>query len=391
MKKIKFTLNSQFGFWKSFLKQFLLGISLSLFSIVIIFLGLEQYFKFYYQQNSKTTSLAMNLPIYQESTYRSWDHFPGAEVEHGYGSPPPKIKINSLGLRSPELSEEKNKNRFLLLGDSFTFGMGVREKDTFANRLQKSFGTKFHEVINAGVIGQSIDDAFMYLKHEGIKLQPDFVVFNFFVGNDVTELRRHSWTTNKTGELLAVKDDVLHVDKNHKLRNRVKKEPISYFIFWLNNKIKILKQKYSPNKKFDPSLTWPIFLANDHKLQDPKINDYWHKFEIVLKQMQKFCKKNNITFLVAVIPMDVQVSRDYWKKYPGTPFDEEAFLMKRPQEHIKILGTKHNIPIFDALPALQYEELEYGPFYFEKDTHFNRKGHRFFAAYLWRFLMDNYF
>ena len=31
----------------------------------------------------------MNLPIYQESEYRSWEHKPFARAEHGYGDPVP--------------------------------------------------------------------------------------------------------------------------------------------------------------------------------------------------------------------------------------------------------------------------------------------------------------
>src|SRR5262245_7988462 len=48
------------------------------------------------------------------------------------------FQINSLGLRGPETSANKAEGTFriLCLGDSFTFGAGVREEDTFARRLQ---------------------------------------------------------------------------------------------------------------------------------------------------------------------------------------------------------------------------------------------------------------
>jgi hypothetical protein len=46
--------------------------------------------------------------------------------------------INQQGLRGPEVSQAKPPGTFrvLGLGDSFTFGTGVREQDTFLRRLE---------------------------------------------------------------------------------------------------------------------------------------------------------------------------------------------------------------------------------------------------------------
>ena len=389
MKKIEFGKSTPLT---SILLNVFVGLCISIFTIGISFFVLEAYFENYYTSAKGIPQTAMHLPIYENSDFRSWNHKPGAQAEHGFGTPTPKISINSIGLRNDEVGE-KNRTRYLMLGDSFTFGMGVDQSKAFPQRLQQFFGEKYHEVINGGIIGQTVDDVFMYLKHEGVKLKPDYVIYNFFVGNDVTELRRHEWEQDENENILSVKDTVLHADEKNRLRHREEKAPDSYFLFWLNQRIDVLKSKYgygSPSG-IDPTLTWPVFLADDHEFQDENLEEYWWQFEQALKQMNDFCKQNGITFIVSIIPMDTQVSTKYWKKYPGLPFDDEAFVAQRPQKRMEYYGRKHGIAVFDLLPYIQAAETENNEdFYFENDPHFNVLGHRFTASFLWKFLMDNY-
>ncbi|MFB6217253.1 MAG: hypothetical protein ABEJ72_09890, partial [Candidatus Aenigmatarchaeota archaeon] len=48
-----------------------------------------------------------------------------------------KVTINRKGLRGPDFSREKpsNTTRILVVGDSFTFGLGVNMSDVFTERL----------------------------------------------------------------------------------------------------------------------------------------------------------------------------------------------------------------------------------------------------------------
>jgi hypothetical protein len=60
---------------------------------------------------------------------------------------------NSLGFRDGrirEVSLESKFHRILLIGDSFTDGVGVAWQDTFAGQLEKSLGPSGIEVLNAG-------------------------------------------------------------------------------------------------------------------------------------------------------------------------------------------------------------------------------------------------
>jgi hypothetical protein len=131
------------------------------------------------------------------------EYVPGATMKVAYASNPRGyfdsdngivMQINSLGFRGPEIPLEKPQNvyRILGLGDSFTFGVGVREEDTFLRRLESSLNDKAtdelsFQVINAGTQGYNTRDEVLYLEHRWLVLQPDLVLINFYLNDAYTD------------------------------------------------------------------------------------------------------------------------------------------------------------------------------------------------------------
>ena len=76
-------------------------------------------------------------------------------------APPHLISINKFKFRNNNAEQPINKleSKILFSGDSFTFGDGVDDKNTFPSIFQAVTGRK---VINAGVPGYGIDQ--MYLR-----------------------------------------------------------------------------------------------------------------------------------------------------------------------------------------------------------------------------------
>ena len=146
-----------------------------------------------------------------ESAFIVYDLFTGSLSEHrapdlgfgirswtvhhamrpGYSSP--NVNTNAFGLRSPEVVVPKPAGTFriLLLGDSFTFGLGVSDGVVFARRmeqrLRKDYGFPSVEVVNAGVLSYCPLLEYLQYRHHLHVLDPDLVVLNF----DMSDVQDH--------------------------------------------------------------------------------------------------------------------------------------------------------------------------------------------------------
>jgi hypothetical protein len=113
---------------------------------------------------------------------------PGSRFEWG-GIP---VEINSHGLRGIETQYEKPQNTFriLNLGDSVAMGWGVKAEETYGQRLEAVLNERMapgqkYEVITAGVPGWNLANEFAYLQAEGFKYDPDLVLLDLTIVNDV--------------------------------------------------------------------------------------------------------------------------------------------------------------------------------------------------------------
>lgn len=99
-----------------------------------------------------------------------------------------KFTTNSQGFRNRvdfPYAKPSGTIRVLCLGDSHTQGFEARQDHTYAAVIERSLAKAGHrvEVINAGVSGFSTAEALIFLEHEGVKYQPDFVVLGFFAND----------------------------------------------------------------------------------------------------------------------------------------------------------------------------------------------------------------
>ena len=108
------------------------------------------------------------------------------------------IKINNVGLRGEDISYEKPRGtrRVLVVGDSLTFGLYVENDETYPSVLESMYaeeGAKI-QVLNAGYAGGwSPDEHYAWLLNEGLKFNPDVIIYGFYVGNDIDWINESGW------------------------------------------------------------------------------------------------------------------------------------------------------------------------------------------------------
>ncbi|MCF8255997.1 MAG: hypothetical protein K9J06_00470 [Flavobacteriales bacterium] len=98
------------------------------------------------------------------------------------------VRINNLGFRGPDVSIAKKRKRILLLGDSFTFGWGVEEHETWAQLLQMEFPD--WEILNLGRGGTHPGDHVQLARKAIPLLRPDLVIVGVLQANDLHQLMR---------------------------------------------------------------------------------------------------------------------------------------------------------------------------------------------------------
>lgn len=120
-----------------------------------------------------------------------------ASNPHGYLAADNSVEytINSLGMRGPEVSTDKPAGTFRILGlgDSFTFGIGVRDEHTCLRRLEAVLNTDYHghprfEVLNGSVQGYNTPDQVTSLEHRWLTLSPDLVAIFFYLNDAYNDL-----------------------------------------------------------------------------------------------------------------------------------------------------------------------------------------------------------
>ena len=99
------------------------------------------------------------------------------------------VRTNADGFRGAELAaQHEDTIRILCLGDWLTFGEGAEEDETYPVLLENSLRRRYPErdiqVINAGLQQYGTLDELNYLVEIAPVLKPDFVIVQFFAGDD---------------------------------------------------------------------------------------------------------------------------------------------------------------------------------------------------------------
>jgi len=125
----------------------------------------------HFQEQLRNTKDTASYHIFHDVL--GWTIAPNRRGEGPYYSSAEGLRSPSLGMK---LADRRPAIRIALIGDSYTFGEEVRFEDTWGHQLELLLGSDV-QVLNFGVMGYGIDQAYLrYLKDVRV-WNPDIVIF----------------------------------------------------------------------------------------------------------------------------------------------------------------------------------------------------------------------
>lgn len=300
-----------------------------------------------------------------------------------------RINVNSSGFRGPELARDKTagRKRIVFVGDSFTFGWGVNEEETFVSLLQKDQPA---ELINAGIVSYSPALEYLLIREKIIALQPDEVVLCLDQSDLQDDYKYSDSGIFKDGVLQSVRPigrfapNLTSGFENPFLRFLARH---SAFFIYADKKIKVWQGIPDPASRKLPLVQGNIerdrfFFLREHPVD---FDQHWMRTERYLTLIAEMLHEHGIKFSLVIYPYGHQVAGDEWadrttyqfaadQVYAGGPVSERLREFARNRELSFIDLRESLIAYKKAHPA---EKL-----YFAHDGHWTLQGHRVVAAAL---------
>jgi len=247
--------------------------------------------------------------------------------------------INSGGFRGREYSVEKPEEvyRIVVLGDSFTFGLGLNDNETFSYHLEqllneKNISGKRFEVLNFGVSGYNTVQEVAMLKMKALKYLPDMVIIAH-QGNDIEDICEIKEMEQKLYEKHLVEHDFI---------NNTFFTESAYFYH------KSLELYYS-------------------KIGKKSFDEVFQIVQVPMQELYNLSLSQNFSLMIVHFPV--------------------GYREREQSEWLSNFSTRNGICYLDLIDAYKTKNL-YSEILHPKDTHPNPYANRFFAEYLFDKMMQ---
>ena len=296
------------------------------------------------------------------------------------------IRVNRYGLRGPEIgSPTASTLRVLAIGDSFVFGVGVGDDETFVAELARRLTRPGRpaEGLNAGVPTFGVPDAEGWLARHGAALEPNVVVLGVFLGNDLIDASParpaihlvdglmvpaaspggvKAWLHRRSHLYVALKG-LLERPGLAPLRSRLGlAEP------WT---VRTLREEFAIYHRDAPQVLAPAIEATD----------------AALGRLAERSRAGEFDLVALLIPSEVQLDPSRWTAaLHRLGLDPGVHDPAVPGRIFRRLLARHGIPVIDPAPELARKMAAGEELYFSHDRHWTAAGHVVAAAELARSL-----
>jgi hypothetical protein len=278
------------------------------------------------------------------------------------------------------IGSAENKDFVPFLGDSFTFGNGVADAETFASLLSSAASPR--RILNLGVPGTALDDqlTIVEMRHDELG-RPGKYVFFFFVGNDFSDLiypkkNQENANQSEAEEQSKARRLDLNLHSASRLNALVSASPIlrhSYLLQFVRRQALVAINAVNSVPLWDP-----IFY-----IMDSENKSYRNAAEAALRKqinrLSQMQRKMGFSALLVVIPSVYQTnSRLRNGRLAEYGFSENFIDALLPNRILREQTKGYEVTLVDPTACITERNAD-GSLYYTRDNHFTAKGHRIFA------------
>jgi hypothetical protein len=311
---------------------------------------------------------------------------------------PRRIRINSLGFRDPPRSRAKERNRAVVLGDSFVSNLAVDDEDVFTRKLEKTLRNT--EVLNLGVNGYGQVQEYLLLKEWLPVLQPDLVIALVYIRNDFTDNTGIGWLYPRPAAAWTGPEQSLEIIPPRQPMTGNPNRAIPFWAFYrkshlyhlVDRRIGLMVARYVHHRHpgGQPSRDTPpeLYLCR----LDPAENtrNMFRTMEELMVRMSEYTHANGVPLVFVLAPSFVQVEEEMWDAmlatYGCSPQEYDRAL---PHEKLMQFAGERGLLMLDLLPVLEAEFQRGGALYHHEEQHWNQRGNQVVAEALHNYLKDH--
>jgi lysophospholipase L1-like esterase len=287
-----------------------------------------------------------------------------------------EVSLNRLGLRGPEIGKRpRGGMRILALGDSFSFGVGAQDGETFPARLEEILRAKgvATQVLNSGAPGFGVPDAVAWYERYGLALDPDAVVLAVFLANDLQD-------ASPDQPKVAVVDGALVVPGESGGPRRW-----LYYHSHLFRLLKISLLEGRVRSLFGMKEPWAMReLRSEFSLYEPslpaELRGGAEATERAVAKLGRLARSRSTRVLAVLIPSLPQVDPAKWEAVlEQLGLDPARHDRRRPNRLFREIFERHRVPVLDLTDAFEKAVAERKPIYYAIDQHLNPEGYALMA------------
>lgn len=280
------------------------------------------------------------------------------------------LRINAQGWREerPIGAKAPGTVRIMMVGDSFTMGVGVEGADTLARQLERSLDGAPNmpriECVNAGVPGYGTEQEVAQLEARGLSVQPDIALLNVFIGNDIADNGTKPQIVKDGYLVAAAAADSLQGWRAQLLR-----------LLSLHSQLYHLVDPWIARLGGRGNEERAALAAGFRELYEPGASgEGWRATAAAIQHFAAVTQRARVRGAVVLIPERMQVSPPLWQQVlQETGLDDTVVRPEAPTRHLRMLAERAGLPVLDLTPALATNG-DGGKWYFPQDHHLTAAG-----------------